>query len=88
MPSLHVGLSLWCAYAVWSVLRVEHPRQALLWWMFPLLMAADVLATGNHYVLDVAGSIVLLAVSIVAASMWGGRAEHRRRARPPRSVHT
>jgi PAP2 superfamily len=88
MPSLHVGLSLWCAYAVWSVLRVEHPRLALLPWMFPLLMAADVLATGNHYVLDVAGSIVLLAVSIAAASMWGRLAEHRRQARPPRSVHT
>jgi hypothetical protein len=51
-------------------------------------MAADVLATGNHYVLDVAGSIVLLAVSIVAASMWGRLAEHRRQATPPRSVHT
>ena len=82
MPSLHVGLSLWCAYAVWSVLRVGHPRLALLPWIFPLLMAADVLATGNHYVLDVAGSIVLLAVSIVAASMWGRLAEHRRQARP------
>ncbi len=68
MPSLHVGWSLWCAYAVWSALRVVHPR-ALLSWIFPLLMAADVLATGNHYVLDVAGSMVLLAVSIVAASM-------------------
>jgi len=34
-------------------------------------MAADVLATGNHYVLDIAGSIALLAVSIVVASMWG-----------------
>lgn len=88
MPSLHVGLSLWCAYAVWSVLRARHPRLALLSWMFPLLMAADVLTTGNHYVLDVAGSIVLLAVSIAVTSMWGRRAEHRRQARLRRSVHT
>ncbi len=71
MPSMHVGWSLWCAYAVWSALRGTHPRLALLSWLFPLLMTADVLATGNHYVLDVAGSITLLAVSIVAASMWG-----------------
>ena len=71
MPSLHVGWSLWCAYAVWSALRGTHPRLALLSWLFPLLMAADVLATGNHYVLDIAGSIALLAVSIVAASTWG-----------------
>jgi membrane-associated phospholipid phosphatase len=88
MPSLHVGLSLWCAYAVWSALRVEHPCLSLFSWVFPLLMAADVLGTGNHYVLDVAGGIVLLAVSIAAASMWGRLAEHRRQARPRRSVHT
>ena len=88
MPSLHVGLSLWCAYAVWSVLRVGHPRPALLSWIFPLLMTADVLATGNHYVLDVAGSIVLLAASIAAASTWGRPAGHRCQARPPTSGRT
>jgi hypothetical protein len=52
-------------------LRGVHPRLALLSWLFPLLMAADVLTTGNHYVLDVAGSVTLLAVSIGAASLWG-----------------
>lgn len=71
MPSMHVGWSLWCAYAAWSALRNTHPRLALLAWLFPLLMTADVLATANHYVLDIAGSITLLAVSIAAASMWG-----------------
>jgi PAP2 superfamily len=71
MPSLHVGWSLWCAYAVWSALRGMHPRLALLSWLFPLLMAADVLATGNHYVLDVAGSVALVAVAVVVASACG-----------------
>jgi PAP2 superfamily len=80
MPSLHVGWSLWCAYAVWSALRASHPRLALLSWVFPLGMAADVLTTGNHYVLDVAGSAVLLIVSIAAASVWGHLAESWRRA--------
>lgn len=71
MPSLHVGWSLWCAYAVWSALRGTRPRLALLSWAFPVVMAADVLATGNHYVLDVVGSVTLLTVSVVAASMCG-----------------
>jgi hypothetical protein len=71
MPSMHVGWSLWCAYAAWSALRGTHPRLALVSWSFPLLMAADVLTTGNHYVLDIAGSVTLLAVAIVAASVWG-----------------
>jgi PAP2 superfamily protein len=87
MPSMHVGWSLWCAYAVWSALRGTHPRLALLSWLFPLLMTADVIATGNHYVLDVAGSITLLAAAIVAASMWGRLAARRLRARSRQSVH-
>ncbi|MEV4313269.1 phosphatase PAP2 family protein [Actinocrispum sp. NPDC049592] len=81
MPSMHVGWSLWCAYAVWSALRGAHPRLALLSWLFPLLMTAVVFATGNHYVLDVVGSVTLLAVSIVAASMCGRLAARWRQAR-------
>jgi hypothetical protein len=71
MPSMHVGWSMWCAYAVWCALRVPHPRLALLSWVFPLVMAAVVLITGNHYALDIAGSAMLLIVSIAAASAWG-----------------
>ena len=70
MPSLHVGWSAWCAYAVWLALRGSHPRLALLAWVFPLVMVADVFTTGNHYVLDVVGSALLLGVSIVAARLW------------------
>ncbi|MGW5744177.1 phosphatase PAP2 family protein [Amycolatopsis sp. NPDC003861] len=70
MPSMHVGWSLWCAYAVWTVLRATHPRLALLAWLFPALMVADVFATGNHYVLDVAGSVALLTVAVLAAKLW------------------
>ncbi len=87
MPSMHVGWSLWCAYAVWSALRGAHPRLALLSWLFPLLMAADVLATGNHYVLDIMGSIVLLAVSIGTSSMWGYLVARQRQVRSRQSVH-
>ncbi|MEV4059522.1 phosphatase PAP2 family protein [Nonomuraea dietziae] len=78
MPSMHVGWSLWCAYAVWCALRGSHPRWALLSWIFPLGMAAVVLVTGNHYVLDIAGSIVLLMASIAVVSAWGHPAERRR----------
>jgi hypothetical protein len=87
MPSMHVGWALWCGYAVWSALRPTHPRLAALAWSFPLLMAADVLATGNHYVLDIAGSITLLAASIAAASISGRLAERRRHAKPRQSAN-
>lgn len=55
MPSMHVAWTTWCAYAVWSMLRQHHPRAAWLAWLFPLLVAYDVLATGHHYVLDILG---------------------------------
>jgi len=86
MPSMHVGWSAWCAYAVWSALRASHPRLAMLAWVFPLLMTTVVLTTGNHYVLDIAGSAVLLLVAIAAAAAWPRLSERRRRARP-REVH-
>ncbi|WP_051366341.1 phosphatase PAP2 family protein [Hamadaea tsunoensis] len=82
MPSLHVGWALWCAYALWSALRGTHPRLALVSWSFPLLMAADVLGTANHYVLDIVGSMTLLAVSIAAAALWGRLADRVLAARP------
>lgn len=71
MPSLHVALAMWCAYAVWRALRRSHPRWALAAWLYPVLMTAVVFTTGNHYVLDVVGSAVLLLASIGVASLWG-----------------
>ncbi|MEP6559525.1 MAG: phosphatase PAP2 family protein [Nakamurella sp.] len=70
MPSIHVGWSAWCAYAVWSALRASHPRGALLPWLFPLIMVAVVLATASHYVLDVLGSGLLLIASIGLSAGW------------------
>ncbi|MEU8663980.1 phosphatase PAP2 family protein [Actinoplanes philippinensis] len=64
MPSMHVGWSLWCAYAVWTALRSSRPRPALLAWLFPLLMVAVVIATANHYVLDIAGSVLLVCAAV------------------------
>ncbi|GAA0537609.1 hypothetical protein GCM10010172_18740 [Paractinoplanes ferrugineus] len=69
MPSMHVAWAAWCAYAVWTALRPGHPRAALLAWGWPLLMTAVVLTTGNHYVLDVVGSAVLLAAAVAATRL-------------------
>ena len=80
-PSLHVGWSAWCAYAVWSASRRDHPRAALLIWVFPLLLTTVVWTTGNHYVLDVVGSAVLLLAGIAAENGWGRVADRVRRCR-------
>ena len=70
MPSLHVAWSALAAYALWSALRTAHPMAARLVWAFPIAMAADVVATGNHYVLDLVGSAALLLLSIAVAKTW------------------
>ena len=70
MPSLHVGWSALCAYAAWLALRDRNPRLALLVWLFPTVMVAVVITTGNHYVLDVVGGLLLLAISIATATAW------------------
>lgn len=77
MPSLHVGWSLWCGYAAWSALRAAGSRWAPVAWVFPAGMVAVVIVTGNHYVLDIAGSVALLGISIAAASLWGRLADRR-----------
>src|SRR5205807_5272103 len=65
MPSLHAAWAGWCAIAVWQLTRS--------WWLRGLaclhlaLTAAAVLATGNHFVLDIAGGLLVLAASLALA---------------------
>lgn len=68
MPSMHVGWCLVCAYAVWSSRRRRSPRVAASAWTLPAIMSLVVVATGNHYVVDVVASLVILTVSIAAAA--------------------
>lgn len=69
-PSMHVGWSALAAYLVWFTLRREHPRAAWLAWLFPAGMVVVVVVTGNHYVLDVVGTVVVLTVALAVTRPW------------------
>jgi hypothetical protein len=69
MPSMHVGWSALCAYTVWAALHRTRPYLAWAAWLFPALMTLVVIGTGNHYVLDVVGSALLLTVCVLATSL-------------------
>jgi hypothetical protein len=67
MPSLHFGWSLWCGIQMWGF-GGRHAR----WWKvgavaYPLLQGLVVLATANHFLLDVVGgaTCILLGFAIV-----------------------
>jgi diacylglycerol O-acyltransferase len=76
MPSLHIAWAAWCAVAVWRL--TGRPAIRALGVAYPLLTGFAVLATGNHYVLDILGGAILTAVA-VAIVAWAPRARAGRR---------
>ncbi len=60
-PSLHVAWATWCA---WAVCIATGGRGRHLAWLYPVATTLVVIATGNHYLLDIvagAGSVGLTA---------------------------
>lgn len=73
MPSLHVGWALWCALAV--VVTSRSPWRHLAW-LYPAATTFVVLATANHFFLDVVGGAAVLAIG------WVATRPRRRRTEP------
>jgi membrane-associated phospholipid phosphatase len=61
MPSMHVGWALWSALVLLVVVRRRWLRGAVL--LYPVVTAVVVLATGNHWLLDVVAGAALTALS-------------------------
>jgi hypothetical protein len=71
MPSLHIAWAIWSAKAVWSIFRNRLARVVAL--IYPAVTAFVVIATGNHFLLDVlAGAMVAGAAFLLewAAARW------------------
>jgi len=66
MPSLHVAWALWCAAAIIRVVRRR--VLALLAVAYPLVTVVVVIATANHFVLDVAAGAA--TVPVAGALSW------------------
>jgi PAP2 superfamily len=86
LPSLHVAWALWVAIALSGVLR--HPLLRAALWLYPLATVADVLATANHYLLDVvtAPGLLLLAYAVALAPALGRQLAQRRMRPEPRNA--
>jgi PAP2 superfamily protein len=62
MPSLHIAWAAWCTIAAWRISRRRWLRALAV--VYPCLTAFAVLATGNHFVLDIVGGLLVLAISV------------------------
>jgi membrane-associated phospholipid phosphatase len=56
VPSLHVGFAVVVGIALAAAVR--HPLAKILWWSWGPAIGLAVVATGNHYVFDIAAGVV------------------------------
>ncbi|HMD52555.1 MAG TPA: phosphatase PAP2 family protein [Solirubrobacteraceae bacterium] len=77
MPSLHIAWAVWCTVAVWQLTTRRWLRALAV--VYPFVTALAVLATGNHFVLDMAGGLLVLAAAVLivegAGRLWARRRE-------------
>jgi membrane-associated phospholipid phosphatase len=90
MPSLHIAWAAWCTLALWQISRRRWVRVLAV--LYPCVTAFAVLATGNHFLLDILAGLAALALAVLAVTApspvvtrWWGRARGlaRRRLRLP-----
>ncbi len=63
MPSLHIAWAVWCTLVLWQISK--RPWVRCLAVCYPCVTALAVLATGNHFVLDLVGGLVAIALAVV-----------------------
>jgi hypothetical protein len=71
MPSLHIAWAVWCTVALWRL--SSRPWVRALAVAYPFMTALAVLATGNHYVLDMLGGLATIAASVLILELLGRR---------------
>jgi hypothetical protein len=65
MPSLHTAWALWCAMALFPVLRAWWAKALVL--VYPLATIFCIVVTANHFFVDEVAGIAVLGASYVAA---------------------
>jgi membrane-associated phospholipid phosphatase len=71
MPSLHIAWAVWCTIAVWlTSARVWLRALAVV---YPFVTGFAVLSTGNHYLLDIVGGALTIALSVLLVTAYERR---------------
>ena len=75
MPSLHVGWSTWCAFALWPLARRLWVKVLLA--LYPLTILFCIVVTANHWILDAVGGWIVLAAGYALAGLPSNRRKRR-----------
>jgi PAP2 superfamily len=67
MPSLHMAWAVWCTVALWRLSERLWVRIVAM--LYPCLTALAVLATGNHFVLDILGGLITIAAALLIVAL-------------------
>jgi len=67
MPSMHIGWSVWCAVALWPLLRRRWQRVVVF--LYPLATLFCIIVTANHFWIDGLGGLLCFAIGTIAG--WG-----------------
>ena len=59
MPSLHIGWSTWCVFAMYPLARRRWMRLSLL--LYPAVTLVCIVVTGNHFWIDGVGGLLVFA---------------------------
>src|SRR5580704_947159 len=68
MPSLHIAWAVWCTVVVWRLSSQRWLRALAA--LYPFATSFAVLATGNHFVLDIFGGLAAIAVSLMVVRFF------------------
>jgi len=63
IPSLHIAWAAWCALALWQISTRVWVRVLAI--LYPCMTALAVLATGNHFLLDILAGLLAMALSVL-----------------------
>jgi membrane-associated phospholipid phosphatase len=79
-PSLHLAWAVWTAVVAYRLVRPAWLRR--LWLGYPLITATVVMATGNHYLLDVVAGVFIALTTLAIAHRFPrsrdyGKSPHR-----------
>ncbi len=80
MPSLHIAWAVWCSIVMWKLSSRLWVRAIAV--IYPCVTATAVLATGNHFVLDIVGGLLTIGLAVLLAELIARMQRQRARGAP------